>query len=266
MKRLHALLSFALILVAVPARAQVSCTSSTATCGTDLPLSGGTLTGPLQFALPGGAADLILRRDAAAVLQLGTDVNGAAIAQTVKAHDAITGTNVSGAPLNLGPGVGTGTGAQTGGGINLLRNIVTTTGTTAQTQQTAASYAPTKALSTASATEQTIATVTTTTLSGGGAIFSYTVEAKSATAVNTCTGLITVSWQNVSGTVAAEASAQEGLSTSASSGSLTCVPTVTVATNVVSIKLTPTWATIVPTAVRVFPTIQNNSIDPVVWQ
>ena len=69
--------------------------------------------------------------DAAAILQLGVDVNGAAVAQTLKAHDGITGTDIAGANLTLAGGRGTGAGAVSS--LILSTPAVLTTGTTAQT-------------------------------------------------------------------------------------------------------------------------------------
>lgn len=58
-----------------------------------------------------GTLDTILRRGgAAATLQMGSDVNGAAVAQTFQAHNGITGTDVAGANLTLAGGKGTGAG------------------------------------------------------------------------------------------------------------------------------------------------------------
>jgi hypothetical protein len=80
------------------------------------------------------AHDLILSRESAAVLQLGVDVNGAAIAQTLKSHDGITGTDVAGANFTLAGGRGTGAG--TPGKIILQTATTLGTGTTAQTLAT----------------------------------------------------------------------------------------------------------------------------------
>ena len=201
------------------------------------------VTGPIYF----GGFDLVFGREAAAVAQLGDDINGAAINQTLKAHDGITGTDIAGASLTLAPGKGTG--AAVSGSVILNRDIVKATGTTAQTYGQAWLSAPTKILSNTSATAQTVATINTTTLSGGGVTFHYSVTANSATAVNTDTGSVNISWNNVSGTVAAMMGTVINAVQSNSSGTLAATPTVTVATNVVSIKLTPTWTTIVPTTV-----------------
>lgn len=80
------------------------------------------------------SGDLHLTREAAAVLQLGKDVNGAAVAQTLKAHDGITGTDVAGANLTLAGGRGTGAGAV--GNLLLATSTLLASGTTAQTLTT----------------------------------------------------------------------------------------------------------------------------------
>lgn len=57
------------------------------------------------------AADTFQSREGAAILQLGLDVNGSPVPQTLKAHDGITGTNIAGAHLTIASGRGTGDGA-----------------------------------------------------------------------------------------------------------------------------------------------------------
>lgn len=81
-----------------------------------------------------GTADLTLVREAAATLQMGVDVNGAAISQTFKAHDGITGTDIAGASLTIAGGRGTGAGAP--GVLNFSTSTALASGTTAQTLST----------------------------------------------------------------------------------------------------------------------------------
>ena len=81
-----------------------------------------------------GWSDLFLGREAAAILQMGNDVNGAAVAQTFKAHDGITGTDVAGANLTLAGGRGTGAGAV--GNLLFATSTLLGSGTTAQTLTT----------------------------------------------------------------------------------------------------------------------------------
>jgi hypothetical protein len=206
-------------------------------------------------------ADLVIGRDAAAALQLGADVNGAAITQTLKAADGITGTDIIGSGLTLAPGKGTGAGVSQP--LTLNRNLVLATGTTAQSQAPSYVACPTKILSNTSATAQTIATITTTSTTGGAVKMFYTVVANNGTLQDTDSGEIGVGWNNNAGTVAAAASTVYGQTDSDASGTLATTPTVTVATNVVSIKFTPTWVTIVPTTVTGFATFEVNGVNSV---
>ena len=64
-------------------------------------------------------------------MQMGDDVNGAAINQTFKAHDGITGTDIAGASMTIAGGRGTGAG--TGASVILSTTTTLATGTTAQT-------------------------------------------------------------------------------------------------------------------------------------
>lgn len=100
----------------------------------------------VPFAL-GTSADLFLSRDAAANIQLGADVNGAAVNQTLSAHDGITGTDIGGASLDLESGVGTGAGAISS--VTISTPTLGGTGTTPQTaavrltvNETAATFVP----------------------------------------------------------------------------------------------------------------------------
>lgn len=79
-------------------------------------------------------SDAMILREAAATLQMGEDANGAAVNQTFKAHDGITGTDISGANLTIAAGRGTGAG--TGGTLIFQTAPVGSAGTTAQTLAT----------------------------------------------------------------------------------------------------------------------------------
>lgn len=208
------------------------------------------------------AVDAFFSREAAATIQMGADVNGAAVNQTFKAHDGITGSDILGAKLTLASGLGTG--AAVSGPLTINRQLVKASGSTAQTYGQGFVVAPSKILSNTSATAQTVATISTTTLSSGGVTFHYCVSATSGTAADADTGSIHISWNNVGGTVAATAGTIINSVQSNSSGTLAATPTVTVATNVVSIKLTPTWATIVPTTVTYFGTFMVYGQDSVI--
>lgn len=91
----------------------------------------GAIVGTLFFDLTN--ADSILTEDGAnaATLQMGLDVNGAAVHQTFKAHDGITGTDIAGANFTVAGGRGTGAGA--GGNVLIQAAPALGTGTTAQT-------------------------------------------------------------------------------------------------------------------------------------
>jgi hypothetical protein len=79
-----------------------------------------------------GTLDTILRRGgAAATLQLGADVNGAAVSQTLQAANGITGTDKTGGSLTLNSGKGTGAGAVSQ--VLIGTPTVGASGTTAQT-------------------------------------------------------------------------------------------------------------------------------------
>lgn len=98
--------------------------------------SGGIAIGSnFDISFTSGAAaatrDARLFRDGAASIQMGANVNGAAINQMFKAHDGITGTDINAANLTIAGGRGTGAG--TGGQVLLATPTTLGTGTTAQT-------------------------------------------------------------------------------------------------------------------------------------
>ncbi len=82
----------------------------------------------------GGSLEEIARLSKGQLI-LGVDVNGSAVDQMLKAHDGITGTDISGANLTIAAGRGTGAGS--GGSIIFQTAPVLATGTTAQTLVTA---------------------------------------------------------------------------------------------------------------------------------
>jgi hypothetical protein len=126
----------------------------------------------------GTGIGLNLSQEAAATLQLGVDVNGAAVAQTIKAHDGITGTDIAGANLTLAGGRGTGAGAN--GLVKIQTSLPGATGTTAQTLRDAAQFGKTVTLTEAGAAELVI-TITTATTQSFGLELSYQVRASDAT-------------------------------------------------------------------------------------
>jgi len=202
---------------------------------------------------PYATPDTVLIRDNSAgaganFIQMGTDSASAPLTQTFKGPDAAGAvTDILGGGLTLAAGKGTGAAAS--GPLVLNRQVTKASGTTAQTYAPAVIICPTKILSNTSATAQTIATITTTTTTGGTVTVDYANVACSGSTCDTDSGIVKVSWNNNAGTVAAAMTAIVGQSDSDATGTLAATPTATVATNVVSIKLTPTWVTIVPTSV-----------------
>jgi hypothetical protein len=94
-----------------------------------------TANGNYGLALAAGSlitfSDLTLGREAAGVLQLGADANGAVVSQTIKAPDGITGTDIAGASTTVAGGRATGSAA--GGNVRIQASTSLGTGTTAQT-------------------------------------------------------------------------------------------------------------------------------------
>lgn len=78
--------------------------------------------------------DTVLTREGAAIIQMGLDVNGPPVTQTLKSHDGITGTDVVGATLQLASGRGTGAGAVSS--LIFQTPTVLGSGTTAQSLAT----------------------------------------------------------------------------------------------------------------------------------
>lgn len=213
-----------------------------------------------------GNADTCLRRGgAAAKIQMGADINGTGIDQTFTGPNGITGTDTTGGAMKHASGLGTGAGVSHPYEID--RQITKATGTTAQTYAPAMIVCPSKILSTTSATVQTIATITTTSTTAGGLEWIYTVIASNGTVLDSDAGDMNIAWNNNAGTVAVAASASLGDIQSNGSGTLTAAQTATAATNVISLKYTPTWTVIVPTVVTGFATfIIHSSADTIACQ
>lgn len=204
-------------------------------------LSGGSLsqTDFLGIGTTAGGPDVFLYREAAAIFQMGTDVNGAAVAQTFKAHDGVTGTDISGASLTVASSRGTGT-----GNSDLIFQTATplATGTTAQTlvtrQHIEASF---RALTDATAT--TVFTVTTgNDLSCGGTMF-FTVEAADAANQQTTSGSVNFAAADNAAGAGGEACAAAVTGTNAAaatSGTLTVTADATTGTDLCNVRLTAT--------------------------
>lgn len=126
----------------------------------------------------GNTATLCFSQEATAVAQIGSDVNGAATAQTLKSADGITGTDIAGSNFILAGGRGTGTGAS--GDIILQTSPALTTGTTAQTLEERFKIIGKQF----NLTDNTIATFVVETLgddTGGGGTIHYCVRSSNAT-------------------------------------------------------------------------------------
>lgn len=189
--------------------------------------------------------------------------NTSAVGFTLRATGGSGADNAGGA-LTIAPGIGTGTAV--GGQVVLQRAQRNATGSAAQPLKMAWVSCPVKILSTTSATVQPVATITTTSVSGGSVTADFSTTACSATVCNTDGGIQKIGWRNAAGTVTAATSAIEGQLDVDASGTLATTPTATVATNVVTYNFTPTWATIVPTAVFGYVNFLVNSLDSVVCQ
>ncbi len=186
------------------------------------------------------AQDLRLTRENAAVLQMGTDANGAAVAQTLKAHDGITGTDIAGANMTFAAGRSTGAG--TVGDLALQTATALGTGTTATTLVTRyQAEGSLRALTDATAT--TVITVGTgNDLSCGGQIF-FTVEAADAANQQTTSGIVSFAAADNAAGAGGEACAA-GLAgtnvSAATSGTLSVTTDATTGTDLCNIRLTAT--------------------------
>lgn len=187
-------------------------------------------------AAPTGALDTILSREAAAILQIGQDVNGAAVAQTLKSHDGITGTDIAGANLTIAGGRGTGTGA--GGNISLQGSTALGTGTTAQTlADRAVVVSKAKTLADNSAT----AFLRINIASDTSAIIHvfYQVDAENATDQQTIGGMAVVPIVNDAGAETCGTIVEAGEANHVSTGTITSLITCTGAgTGTIDLSLT----------------------------
>lgn len=122
---------------------------------------------------------------------------------------------------------------------------------------------PAKILSTTSATAETFASVTSTSALGGTAMVYATVVASDGTLSNVDSLVATGIWRNNAGTATAAFGVTAAAASLDASGTLT-VPLSTSATgNVVSLVVTPSWVTIVPTSVTGYFILFVNSPDEV---
>jgi hypothetical protein len=188
----------------------------------------------------GGAADTIIGREATGVVQMGDDVNGVAVAQVIKAHDGVTGTDIAGA--NMTVACGRGTGAGTACDSILQTGTALGTGTAAQTLVTRyQAEGGLRALTDATAT--TVITVTTgNDLSCGGTLF-FTVEAADAANQQATSGSVNFAAADNAAGAGGEACAAAVTGTNAAaatSGTLTVTADATTGTDLCNIRLTAT--------------------------
>ena len=169
----------------------------------------------------GNTPDALIGREGAAILQAGADVNGAAVAQTFKAHDGITGTDIAGANLTLAGGRGTGTGA--GGNRIDQTSRELATGTTAQTLQDRTVVVAKARTLTEAATNVVLINVASGAFGGG--TLEYTVQASDGTDHQARAGSINWAVVNAAGTetctVSAASELLDGSILAASAGTLT---------------------------------------------
>lgn len=145
------------------------------------------------------AVDTFLTRETTATIQMGADVNGAAIAQTFKSCDGITGTDVAGCNALHAGGRGTGAGAP--GDVDLQTGIDLATGTTPQTLFDRHYYrGKAKALTESSATTFVTFNIPTTLTAVGGEVH-YCLHANDATDVQERCGDVDFACVNKAGTV-----------------------------------------------------------------
>jgi hypothetical protein len=211
--------------------------------------------------------DVFLAREAAATLQMGVDVNGAAVAQTLKAHDGITGTDVAGANFTLAAGRGTGAG--TGGNLILQAAPALGTGTTGQTLSTRQLIVgKQKSLSTTSAT-------TTTFLQIGGlgahgaasGTVEFGIRITDGTNDQALSGIMRWSFVDTTAGAGGETCGAAVIGTvdataanggAASSGTASAVAATTTGTDVCNIQITPTFS-LTATVVEITYTVKSQS-------
>lgn len=193
------------------------------------------------------APDTILGRDAAATIQMGADVNGAAVAQTLKASDGITGSNIVGANMTLASGRGTGNAAASS--VHLQVPAMLATGTTAQVLADRWVACESKTLSNTTATLTNIASVALASNSGGAVRITVSVRCDDGTNFDSDVVTSYVGFVNKAGALTIGTAVSTATAAANNSGSCTVAPTFTAGTNSVDINVTPVIAVITPTTV-----------------
>jgi len=202
-------------------------------------------------------------KDAAAAIQLGVDVNGSPVAQTLKAHDGITGTDIAASSLTLGSQIGTGTGVNQN---NINRALTKATGTTAQTTANAFTVCASKILSNTSATATTFATIALASNSGGGASVELSLTATDGTNFDSETQSANLAFVNKATVMTVSTPTVTASSSANNSGSATIGFTATGTSPTISLKVTPVFTTIVPTTVTLYAIVKSHGAGAVTCQ
>lgn len=174
--------------------------------------------------------DVVLERDAAATLQMGSDA-ATATAQTLKAHDG-SGTDKDGADFRLCGGQSTGTGR--GGSVTIRTSLTSTTGSSANSYSTR-EFHNAKPVD---LTESSATTIVTVAVAAGEYVsfdMYSTVFASDGTDHQSLPTRLNVSAVNKAGTVTATITAIDG-TTAASAGTLTCTYTAAASGNNVIVQ------------------------------
>jgi len=177
-----------------------------------------------------GSADVALYRDAAYILQLGTDA-ASATSQGFKAHDG-SGTDKDGANMNFGGGASTGTGKS--GDVIIKTGLTSTTGSSANSYSTRR-YDSAKQVTLTESTATTFCNVGVASSKYAGAKLVATVTANDGTDFQCLTSELNVNAINKAGTVTTTLTQVDG-TTAASAGTLTATYTAVVNGNSVDIK------------------------------
>lgn len=230
-------------------------------------VSGHALSWSSSSTDPASTKDLGVTRIAAGVAGLGNgsaaDTSGTLRLTTLQAPTlkpvAITGTNQAGTALQVGGGLGTGTGQP--GVPRVTSGWLGSSGTTAHTEVDRAFFSTkTLTLSNTSATTTTYATLSTVAGCGVGCIAHVLVEASDGTDWVSGTGLIPVSGvQKATGATMGSGQAAGGLvygiAKSNAGHGFSLTHSVTTSSTSIALQIQPSWTTIVPTTVRITYTI-----------
>lgn len=179
----------------------------------------------------------------------------AAAASTIKGVSA-AGTNQVGGNFTVLPGAGTGTGAGTK--TALQRNLVTTTGSSAQAQQDGFIICESKTMSNTTATLTTMAQIATSSNTGGSATIFYGTTASDGTNLDSDSASMNVAWVNKAGTVTTAVGTLSSIAQASNSGSVASTATAPAVGVNVNLSLAPAYTTLVPTTVTSYMTIVNH--------